>query len=787
MKKAQVLVTVLVLPLLPLGIGCSSPASSNTDPPPSSTDPAGGTPMVPSTGAPPTGDPGDPGNQGVVPGSNNGALDPTSVPGGPIPTCAPLPLKTPRAPKLVWTCERQNFYEKLRAANGPHWQQLMNYAGRTATANAAYGDYGEFAALVYQVTGEVTYAQKASAQMRAELRANASPSQIFTREHQADFAIIYDWIKGGIPQAERDEIEAALYGYVTHLLSLGSATEPVRLDDSDQTVGNYFGSMLLALSTPENPRSAAVLANPVFGGLDATAASKTNMRNAIKLYIENWAKGGVFVESAYYDLGTLILVGQGIEAMRTLTGTDHFPEFAGFAEQVVRAQIAQMAPNLDAAVKWGDIEGGRDVEAWRRYQTLGVYTGLLPLNSSLRPYATKFVNDLKAHFPNDPIYRGRYWYYFDPSAPTADWRADMPRTHFASGQGILFHHDGWQPMDSLFFSFMRPSPMGIDHESALFGDFQLYRKGEWALTHPIGYGGGADDPEAINSMLLGGLDSMIDRKRVGESHGADGSYTYFAASAQGDRYTPPYYMPPPAFVSEWTRSIVYLPTLSKSADSVVVYDRVNAVAPTVVDRYRGDDATRIRNAPALKQWLVHTPVAPTMTESGASWAAGSQKVELTALAPAQRSARVIDEKAMTMWPVNFPPAAERRYHIALSPMVSQPWDTFLNVLQVSDAAMATKPIRVASTDGAMEGTQLSRPGQGDAVVLFSATQASRVRGSGFSIEVTLPAAGAELYVADLDPARTWTVDGVSLNVDAAGLGHLTLTGAGARTVTVTAS
>ena len=717
---------------------------------------------------------------GNGPGTDMSMLPPGSQP------CDALPLKTPRAPKLLWSCPRQNFLEQLRATNHPQWQELIALANRTATADARYGDNGDYAALAYQVTGDEMYAKKAYTQMIGQLHANMTPDGNYTRELQIDFDIIYDWIQGSLTADQRKETEGILYGWVDQMLAKSPTTQPVRLTDTDQTTGNYFGSILLALATKgSNPRADEILANPIFGGLDATGTDLNTMRNAVQKYITEWAPGGVWIEGAYYDVETLQLVGQGVEALHTATGEDHFPEFWGFAEQVVRSQMEQMTPDLDSAVKWGDVEQPRDLEAWRRYQTLGMYTGLLDVKSEILPTATQFIIDLRAQHSTDLPYRARFWYYFNPLGPTADWRKTLAPSQFASGQGILFAHDGWSTGDSLFFAHLRRPTMDIDHENNQFGDFQLYRKGAWVVTRPLGYGGGAIEPSAVSSMVLGGLDAMQSRKVIGQSAAPDGSYFYVAGSAEGSRYPTTYYMPPEPFVSEWTRSFLYLPSATHVVDSIVVFDRVNATQPTSVARYQADDAARVMGAPAVKQWIMHALEKPTISGDSTTWTTSGQRVEVTSLFPMSRTATIVDETTLG-WPTNFPPASELHFYVSLSPAATQAWDTFLNVVQVADSSMSDKPVRLSSTDNGMQGTRLARTAQRDAIALFSATPSARLRTTDFTVAVSVTSDGADVFVADLDQSKSWKLNGDKLSVDIGGLAHIAITGSGDKMLAVTA-
>ena len=70
---------------------------------------------------------------------------------------------------------------------------------------------------------------------------------------------------------------------------------------------------------------------------------------------------------------------------------------------------------------------------------------------------------------------------------------------------MLQVRSGWDASASLFSAHFPPN-LNIDHAPSYFGEFQLYRRGEWAITHPLGYGAFPSfDGRGTNSMLVGGL------------------------------------------------------------------------------------------------------------------------------------------------------------------------------------------------------------------------------------------------------------------------------------------
>jgi hypothetical protein len=713
-------------------------------------------------------------------GNTDGGGSTDGPPGSP--PCTGLPLKTSRAPRLLWTCERQAFLTKLHDSNDPQWQELLDVATRSGTADSQYADIGSYAALVYQITGDMSFAQKARDQMVKEISTSVTLDGNYYRDTGTEYAVTYDWIQDTLSAADKKMILDIQFGWVDQL---NMRSPPIRTGDTDATVGGYFGPLALAIAASDDPRAAAIRANPLWSQLDATASSFDTPRDSLKLYMTDFAKGGVWMESSYYDPNTLQLVGLGYEALRTGLGEDHFPEFPVYAESIVKGLMHEVSGDFKAMGEWGDIDTPRDVDITTRIDALAIFVGLLPASSPTRPLVVQYLKDLRAEAKSEgaKVRRARLFYFFDPTADASDYRAALPTSYFADGQGMLFARQGWAKDDTYLFLHLRRPTMGVDHENNQFGNFQMYRKGADVLTNPLGYGGGAVAPEAVNTIVLGGLDAMATRKVVGYTGGA--GFAYFAGQAQGPRYGAGFTNPPPEFVHEWTRSFVYLSSTMHTADTLVVYDRVDADHPSMVSLYSSDDRPLINAATKNKVAIVHALSNPTLAGNRYTWTAKSQQVELSMLAPAGVVSTVVDESTISAWPSGNPNSSERHYYVQMTPTADQVYDTFLNVLQVSDAAVGQKPVRVVSADNGMEGALIARPGQPDAVVLFSSTQGSRIRQTAFTFPVTPGSTGYDLYVGDLDVSKGWSSSsGGDLVVDPGGLARVTLPNGGAQTVTI---
>ena len=355
------------------------------------------------------------------------------------------------------------------------------------------------------------------------------------------------------------------------------------------------------------------------------------------------------------------------------------------------------------------------------------------------------------------------------------------------------------------------------HQVSYFGDFQIYRKGEWALTHPISYSGPALKGEGTNAMVIGSFSSMAEFKRIkAQEQAADNSYTYISGTTGGQKAPEGSYDPPPTFLSEWTRSLVYLPSRDAHSDTIVVFDRTNALNPRALPkftRYRTrspDEQTAILEMPAMKQWIIQSPVEPTLAPGGLSWSTpGGQSVAVDTLLPSAQRRLVYNETEL--WTETAVRAAERKWQTRIVPAVEQAWDTFLNVVQVFDSGTGRSNVLVRSTNGDAEGALVRRAGHSDTLLVFNATPGptlssvsigpiltfdaateqtlSRVgiRGTAYDLRWTSTTPQTDLLLFDLAPGA-WqvVVDGnsASVSVSDQGVGRLAVPGAGEHSIQV---
>src|SRR3569833_1637059 len=129
-----------------------------------------------------------------------------------------------------------------------------------------------------------------------------------------------------------------------------------------------------------------------------------------------------------------------------------------------------------------------------------------------------------------------------------------------------------------------------------------------------------------------------------------------------------------------------------------------------------------------------------------------------------------------------------KFQFLVFPTQERDWDTFLNVVQVSELGARPTTRLVRADKDEAEGALLERPGRDDSLVLFGARPAGRTQTAAFQVRWTGTSAATELFLLDLDPKKHWTarVNGTAafpISVSTQGVGTLHLRGADPNTHT----
>ena len=700
---------------------------------------------------------------------------------------------------------------------GGQYDKLMK---ANAECACKYADTGLWATLMFQITGDRRYVDLAWRATEAWFlrRATNQLRGNFAREYAAELVLQYDWLYPGLSNTQRATFLSKLNEMFTVALTNASnRNAPVRSADSDQTVGVYFGLAFLFVATADhNPAAADFFHRPFVGGLKATARDRSTLRNAILDYV-TMAAGGEWIEGSEYNLGTVRLLLLGAEGIRTATGTDHFPEITRWVSSAALRPLYVTTPDLRQFYQWGDTEDPFDflgqMYAWQT--TNGIIAGLTDRSTS--PYIQQLVLRLsRLHGETGNRFSepwARMFLAFDPYAGGSP-PDNLPRGWFAAGQGLLTYRTGWDDQASMFGAHVPTQQAYVDHQVSYFGDFQLYRRGTWALTHPLSYGGPPTLGAGTNSMLHAGFGAMSEfRDVVAMQHDPDGGFAYIAGTTGGQKYNAGYYQPPPTYLHEWTRSLLYVPSANRASETIVVFDRSHAEDPRdlpSLQRYSAADRETVVRAASLRQWILHMPVRPSISADVLSWDLQSgDRVRVTMLLPRQRQVTPIDEAQL--WAKSSIRPQQLKWQVRVAPESEETWTTFLNVIDVHGPGGASSVQLVTSPEDDVQGTLVRRPGNMDLVAVFNAAAGPalraplgrnsydaanasllrqvRLRRTGFTIQWASASQTTEVFVADLDSTKSWQyrVDSgpsMPIALEAGGIGRVSVAGARSHTLVV---
>ncbi len=616
---------------------------------------------------------------------------------------------TGRTPNLIWTPKRQAIYSRLQLDGlDPANTSVPAQWGRLLKANALgarYGDTGLWATLLYQATGDVTYAAKAmSVITKSSFWTGTLVSNGF-REYGTEYVIMLDWLWPALTDEQRALYFAALDRACLAALGLNAVTTTLRLGDSDQTTGTYFTVACYAQAFGDvHPPAAEFFARPIVGGLDSTGSDLTTIRNAVRTYLER-AAGGEWIESGEYNVGTVSLLLLGVAAL----GIDHFPEVARWLPLAATRHRQLSSPDLKQIMQWGDDQGPH------AFEVNNLVTNALLFDD---PHSRRFVADAVGQYKAVGAGSGEPWakgfLLADPYGSVAAKETLPVVFDCSAGQGLVVARPSWAPNAAQVMThFPATHPLGrVDHSVLYFGDVQLYRRGSWALTHPIAYG--ANDGRTNNSMLHCGHGVATEWSgALSVAHGSDWLYT--AGTSGGSlNAAANYNFFIPTFWHEFSRSVL---TIFGEVDTLVVFDRSHVVDPQTLPnfaKYPAAVQTKIKAAP-LRAWRWHSPVAPTVLGHEATWPIPSGWARVTwfrdDLVPT-----VVDQ-AVAMAGYNMA-AAEKKWHLELAPPNAPGFQTLLTVLQFGDPAQMATCARLDFGD--VQGVQLSSAGQPDQVALFHA-------------------------------------------------------------------
>lgn len=454
--------------------------------------------------------------------------------------------------------------------------------------------------MAFVATGQTKYLNDAATKLLASIKVDPLPNTNDIREYFAEFAMLYSWIRPNLTVEQNANFASRFNRWceISCAINTPKYYGGWNYADSDLTTGQYLGLLLC---------------DQIFGWEWTKRPDVIKAREAIRTYVEK-AKGGMWIESSGYNLGTLQFVLLGCYA----AGIENFPEVEALLPDLVEWQLLSLTPDYKQAYQWSDEQDPRSLVLNRRMTLFGIMHGL--------------TGDDRLLDALNVMLAGKTFKDYANLSWRAVYLARVPKLKIlkvSEGNGHFIYKK-----DNAMLCVHFPERMYVHHEVMYTNNIQLYINGEWALTNPLGYGLTAVSGDSSNAPLFAGLSSMDDRGPIQWSDTENSCE--IVGGTRGRFYDPTFtYRPPPGFVDH-ARKIKY-----EFPGKITVTDTFKGDYPTNVENYRTAEQGLIKTSP-LWQQVWHCNEAPVKTPTGYTWKTPLGQI-VTLTAPKDCTSVVINE------------------------------------------------------------------------------------------------------------------------------------------------
>jgi hypothetical protein len=572
------------------------------------------------------------------------------------------------------------------------WTRYYNMVQQYVGGGDYYGATPWHFALVYRITGDVAYANRAIGLAMDQIAAGMDPvrfdSYLYVRDKMRNVALTYDWCYDLLTPAQRTAIIDYMNQAIYEVWNPDNPDHPWSGWGVDNPFTGYFYSFILAtafnaLATwGENPQASGYL-DIVYDKLDNIALP----------FFHSRGEGGGWHDGSYYSWGAKRYTMEIFQVLAAANGRDYF-EITDFPKQCAMLMLYVVQPDNFSYYGGGDIPDPRETEGLietARWLMLQLAYNLRGTTESR--YAQYWVNHV---FPQMDLSYNSPWDFLlaEPTLPEQFWD-DLPLSYHAPGWGFVNARSGW---DSDAVSITLISTVKIaSHQNFNQNSFTVFKNG-WQFVEANVFGGAnshgiAQGTEFQNTMLFNNTgqrlwgfigNDLIPSTGVITQFEDAGEYAYVVGDA-----SEAYNTRTDEILDYYEREIVFV-----RPDLVFVFDR-----------------TSTTNAGFSKKWIVHTKNQPTINNNQTVCQNFSGKVFMQTLLPDNPSLSKLDERSQ---------GAFNTWRITLSPASARVNDNFLNVIYAADQSASQMPptVKVDSEAGNMVGAHVTYDGE-DKVLMFS--------------------------------------------------------------------
>lgn len=692
---------------------------------------------------------------------------------------------------MGWTTAINDNWDYMITETGNAGGEIYDRAVlQSNTEDCSYDNYGIRDAVLYQATGNSTYANRAwdaIGQSGATVKIGSHCVSIGgtvitcagrnkTRDSFVEIALVYSLAGNGMSAENKSSIENLLDAYVIKAQTDDSA-HGTRTSDTDELIGHFFGMVIyaLAIRADDQTQSDNILESDPSGwvvptgnasasnALVATEWSSNTLRNAVYKYFSKWGLGGEWLESSQYNMNTLRYALVAVHAINDFCSGDGYCDGTEFAEMtslyddIAETYYQKLTPDYKQHFQWGDVQTS-ELRQHADFKAMSLYSVIAFLDSDVNMW------DIVEEIDDGGCFNGNYFLFYDPTAARTE---DSGQTDWNSnGMGMGYWHEDWGDTDTFYASKLRPVHY-VHHDWDALANFNVYKNGKWIINNPKWYyGNHYEDSPYMNHVLLYGAFTGMKEARGQTAWEGGSEYMYHSGISSGYFHPPGYDAPTPPFIDEYTRQLLFVHT-DGDEDIVFLHDRIDACKPSSSDcissqwyyasRMPQKYIDRSSASGTKHHWVIH--VDETATNNGGGnfqWTTlDNNEMYLQTYIPSYTAINVdMSAEGSYQSPYYFagegggPPGTSEdmdQLRLAVTADGDYEFHDFLNVLYTDGSATLTEITEEVGSTEDTHGVMIDTDSQW-IVVLFNATDVE-------TQDPPLFTSGPVNYAATYDPGR----------------------------------
>jgi len=615
---------------------------------------------------------------------------------------------TKEHPRIWLTPEKLAELKARAAANTPEWQRIKAAADQSLTVEPhpawIRNWYILSLAVVYQVTGDAKYANRAKEFMLEMAKETPKLAGDGYRNAGHLIPLGYDWIHDQLKAEDKKLFGEAVNRWAdSEIPIIGMPGKCIRQNDTDQLIGDMRGLMFSGIATyGDNPRASELM----------SLAEDACRGGRVRYWLQK-GTGGVWPEGSVYSPGTLSYLFTGYaQALKSSMNRDYWRETGvpDFPREVLYAWVHELLPGERYTYQFADAEGVGEFQTPTSRQH-GLFLGLA---DQLRgtpegKHAQYYLSRIWDRTFDQLLYAYDFIWY-DRDAPVEDYKGKLPLDYTSTGNGYVFGRTDWGP-EATWVVF-QTKVLPADHEHHDGGHFSMFRKGVWLTKEDTGYGGRSYWTVAHNSIIFA-EEQYPERMKNAYQNGPGGQ---FWGRGEGEGEVVKYEAGPDYLYALGDETKLYNST---SANWKPVEYFVRAFVFLKPDCVVVFDRTKTKDPAHSKKFILHTYEEPAIEGTRVTAVHKGQKLFVRSLLPEKASITKIQEQG-NVYPEKDEgiPQKEMNWQVRIQPTGNQAEDLFLTVLEGTDEATAAMTLvgKVESQKGNAVGAQV-----GNRVVLFGKT------------------------------------------------------------------